>query len=63
MSYLISGNGWNAYLTSRLLHGEPLYLPVPGFFGTKPGFPVIPVNYPPLSFLLVGAEAEEYARR
>ena len=40
--------GYNAYHTSRFLHGGALYLPLTGF-------PITPVNYPPLSFLLIGA--------
>jgi hypothetical protein len=39
--------GWNAFHTARVMRGEPLYRPVDGL-------PLAPVNYPPLSFLLVG---------
>lgn len=41
--------GWNTYHTARLLAGEPLY-PRLG-----DALPLTPLNYPPLSFLLVGA--------
>lgn len=40
--------GWNALHTSRLLHGGALY-------GPLTGLPLIPVNYPPLSFVLTAA--------
>jgi hypothetical protein len=40
--------GWNLIHTARLLNGEPLYLPYTGL-------PVTPVNYPPLSFFIIGA--------
>jgi hypothetical protein len=40
--------GWNVFHTSQVLRGEPLYTP-------PLGFPTIPVNYPPLSFLIIGA--------
>lgn len=40
--------GWNVIHTARLLHGELLYQPLDRF-------PLIPVNYPPLSFVVVGA--------
>ncbi len=43
--------GWNVFHTSRLLHGGPLYPPITGF-------PLTPVNYPPVSFLLVGGLAQ-----
>ncbi len=49
MRYLIPVNydeGWNAIHTSRLHNGGSLYGPVAGF-------PLTPVNYPPLSFLIV----------
>lgn len=39
--------GFNVVHTSRFLSGEPLYLPVTDF-------PLTPVNYPPLSFLIIG---------
>ena len=39
--------GWNAFHTARVMRGEPLYRPVDGL-------PLAPVNYPPLSFLMVG---------
>jgi hypothetical protein len=42
--------GWNAYHTARLLQGGPLYRPVDTW-------PVTPVNYPPLSFLIFGTAA------
>jgi hypothetical protein len=47
--------GWNAYHTARLIQGGPLYPPVEGF-------PVTPVNYPPLSFLIVGTIARGTGR-
>lgn len=37
--------GWNTVHTARLMQGEPLY-------PRTDGFPVTPVNYPPLSFLI-----------
>jgi hypothetical protein len=40
--------GWMVIHTSRLLAGQPLYLPLSDL-------PLTPVNYPPLSFVLVGA--------
>ena len=43
--------GWNAYATSRVVQGGPLYQPLTA------ALPVRPVNYPPLSFLFVGAVA------
>jgi hypothetical protein len=42
--------GWNAYHTARLMGGGPLYRPVDAW-------PVTPVNYPPLSFLIFGTVA------
>jgi hypothetical protein len=39
--------GWNVVHTSRFLKGEPLYLPLTGF-------PLTPVAYPPLSFVIIG---------
>lgn len=42
--------GWNAFHTARVMRGEPLYRPVDGL-------PLAPVNYPPLSFLVVGLVA------
>jgi hypothetical protein len=39
--------GWNAYHTERLVAGGPLYPDLRGL-------PLTPVNYPPLSFLVVG---------
>jgi hypothetical protein len=45
---LTYNEGWNVFHVSRILHGEVLYQPL-----TR--FPFTPVNYPPLSFLLVGA--------
>src|SRR6266508_5884564 len=39
--------GFNVVHTSRLLSGEPLYLPLSDF-------PLTPVNYPPLSFVIIG---------
>ena len=50
MSYSFAINyneGWNVIHTSRLLDGKPLYLPVNAL-------PLAPVNYPPLSFLIIG---------
>jgi hypothetical protein len=41
--------GWNVIHTSRLLDGGLLYLPV------NNGLPITPVNYPPLSFIIIGA--------
>lgn len=43
--------GWNAYATSRVVHGGPLYQPLIATL------PVRPVNYPPLPFLFIGALA------
>jgi hypothetical protein len=42
--------GWNAYRTTGLLRGEPLYPAVDGW-------PVAPNNYPPLSFVVFAAFA------
>ena len=42
--------GWNAYHTTRVMKGEALYR-------TVQGLPLTPVNYPPLSFYLVGLVA------
>lgn len=42
--------GWNAYHTARLLYGGALYPPLDGW-------PLAPVNYPPLSFLVFAAFA------
>lgn len=39
--------GWNVIHTNRLLAGLPLYLPLFDL-------PLTPVNYPPLSFVLIG---------
>lgn len=39
--------GWNAIHTARLLAGKPLYTAIIGF-------PLTPVNYPPLSFAIIG---------
>jgi hypothetical protein len=50
MGYMISicyNEGWNVVHTTRLLHGKQLYLPLTGF-------PLTPVNYPPLSFVIIG---------
>ena len=50
MSYAFTINyneGWNVIHTSRLLDGKPLYLPLNGL-------PLAPVNYPPLSFIIIG---------
>ncbi len=41
--------GWNTIHTTRLLHGKPLYVPL------ITGFPLTPVNYPPLGFIIIGA--------
>jgi hypothetical protein len=46
--------GWNAFHTARVMRGEPLYRPVDGL-------PLAPVNYPPLSFLVVGLLASPNA--
>jgi len=54
MSYatpIAYNEGWNAYAASRVLHGGPLYQPLAA------ALPVRPVNYPPLSFVFVGALA------
>jgi hypothetical protein len=51
IGYLTShgyAEGWNVYHTSRFLAGKPLYVPLTGF-------PLTPVNYPPLSFMIMGA--------
>jgi len=40
--------GWNFVHISRILDGKPLYVPLTGF-------PLTPVNYPPLSFMINGA--------
>jgi Dolichyl-phosphate-mannose-protein mannosyltransferase len=51
VSYLVPisyNEGWNVFHTARLLNGEPLYLPTQDL-------PITPVNYPPLSFLLIGS--------
>lgn len=40
--------GWNVINTARFLNGENLYVPLDRF-------PLTPVNYPPASFLIVGA--------
>jgi hypothetical protein len=50
MGYLTPINyneGWNVIHTSRFLAGQALYLPLTGL-------PLTPVNYPPLSFLIIG---------
>ena len=50
MSYAFTigyNEGWNVIHTSRLLDGKPLYLPLNGL-------PIAPVNYPPLSFVIIG---------
>ncbi len=50
VGYMIPVNydeGWNVIHTSRLHNGGSLYKSVAGF-------PLTPVNYPPLSFLIVG---------
>src|SRR5438445_307330 len=39
--------GWNALHTARFLDGKALYQPITGF-------PLTPVNYPPLSFITIG---------
>ena len=39
--------GWNALHTVRFLGGKALYQPIAGF-------PLTPVNYPPLSFVIIG---------
>jgi hypothetical protein len=43
-----SNEGWNAIHAGRVFAGEPLYTPLIGL-------PLIPVNYPPLSFFIIGA--------
>jgi hypothetical protein len=42
--------GWNAFHAARVMRGEPLYRAVDGL-------PLAPVNYPPLSFLLMASLA------
>jgi hypothetical protein len=44
MSY---NEGWNVMFTARLLAGGRLYVPLDDF-------PLTPMNYPPLSFLIIG---------
>ena len=39
--------GFNVIPTTRLVHGRPLYVPLTSF-------PVTPVDYPPLSFVIIG---------
>ena len=39
--------GWNVMFTARLLGGRPLYVPLDNF-------PLTPMNYPPLSFAIIG---------
>jgi hypothetical protein len=39
--------GWNVMFTARLLAGGPLYVPLDDF-------PLTPMNYPPLSFAIIG---------
>src|SRR5438093_13743599 len=39
--------GFNVAHTARFLSGKPLYLPLTDF-------PLTPVNYPPLSFVIIG---------
>ncbi len=41
------GEGWNVVHILRLLNGNPLYVPLTAL-------PIAPVNYPPLSFFIVG---------
>jgi hypothetical protein len=40
--------GWNVYFVAKVLAGQPLYIPLDSF-------PLTPLNYPPLSFFIVGA--------
>ena len=40
--------GWNVYFVSKLLSGKPLYVPLDNF-------PLTPLNYPPLSYFIIGA--------
>lgn len=40
--------GWNVMFVARLLGGGPLYTPVDNF-------PLTPLNYPPLSYFIIGA--------
>lgn len=40
--------GWNTVHTTGLLYGKPLYVPLRGF-------PLTPVNYPPLGFIIISA--------
>ncbi len=40
--------GWNVYFVAKLLAGQPLYVPLDRF-------PLTPLNYPPLSFFIIGA--------
>jgi hypothetical protein len=50
MLYLTSidyNEGWNVFQTLKILKGEPLY-------GSLSGFPLVLVNYPPLSFFIIG---------
>jgi hypothetical protein len=50
MSYFVPINyneGWNALHTARFLRGGALYVPIHDL-------PITPVNYPPLSFLVIG---------
>ena len=45
---LAYNEGWNVIHTTRLLNGEALYV-------SLNGFPLTPVNYPPISFIAIGA--------